>query len=217
MRCSSLTDNERSSTASQPPAPQPVSPAPADCPGPATVAGRILIVDDDPGIRNLMARALRGAGYRISCAGDGEAGWDALCAEGFDLLITDHEMPRLTGLDLLRRVRAGSLHVPVILTSGRMPWNEKDLLQLLPPGKALEKPFMLGKLLASIRSFLTPAELTAQMSNGQLLRESEAGPGMSRFQPKAAGMSSRESSGDALGGFPQFCAGHPGGTWPSRD
>ena len=212
----SLAENLSSSDKGSPPVKIP-PPVPAKAARPATVAGRILIVDDDPGIRNLMARALRGAGYRISCAGDGEAGWDALCAEGFDLLITDHEMPRLTGLDLLRRVRAGSLHVPVILTSGRMPWNEKDLLQLLPPGKALEKPFMLGKLLASIRSFLTPAELTAQMSNGQLLRESEAGTGMSRFQPKADGILSRESSRDAGGGFPQFCAGHPGGTWPSRD
>jgi len=106
-------------------------------------------------------RVLHNAGYRISCAEDGEAGWRALCAESFDVLITDHDMPRLTGLDLIRRVRAKSLNVPVILTSAKIPWNERDLARLLPPGKTLEKPFSFAKLLANVRSLVPPATLTA--------------------------------------------------------
>jgi DNA-binding response OmpR family regulator len=118
--------------------------------------GHILVVEDDSRIRDVVAVVLRRTGYRVSCAEDGEAGWNALCADKFDIVITDHEMPRLKGLDLLRRVRAAPLSVPVILASGRIPWHEPDLLPLLAPGEVLEKPFSATALLAMVRSFLTP-------------------------------------------------------------
>ena len=102
---------------------------------------RILFVDDDPDVRDLTVNLLRHARYRVSCAEDGEAAWDALCADRFDLLITDQDMPRLKGLDLLRRVRAGRLPIPVILISGRMPWAETDLLRLLPPASRWKNRF----------------------------------------------------------------------------
>lgn len=119
---------------------------------------RILIVDDDAEVRDFLARALHGAGFRTHCAEDGEAGWNALRWGSFDALITDHEMPRLTGMDLLRRVRSVQRTVPVILTSGNMPWHDPDLARLLPPGIALQKPFTLAGLLAHLRGLLVPAE-----------------------------------------------------------
>ena len=118
--------------------------------------GYILVVDDDASIRDIVAAVLLRTGYRVSCAEDGEAGWSALCSDTFDMVITDHEMPRLKGLDLLRRVRTVPLHVPVILASGMIPWHEPDLLPLLSPGQVLEKPYSLTELLATVRSFLTP-------------------------------------------------------------
>jgi DNA-binding response OmpR family regulator len=66
-------------------------------------------------------------------------------------------MPRLTGLNLLRRIRARPIDVPVILTSGRVPWQEPDLLPLLRPGLAIEKPFSASDLLAKVRTFLFPS------------------------------------------------------------
>jgi DNA-binding response OmpR family regulator len=116
----------------------------------------ILIVDDDASVRDILGTFLRRSGYRVSSANDGEAGWEALCANSFNALITDHDMPRLTGLDLLRRVRSGPLRVlPTILISGEMPWGEKDLLDLVWPGVAMEKPFSLLELLTSVRGVLT--------------------------------------------------------------
>jgi DNA-binding response OmpR family regulator len=97
------------------------------------------------------------ASSRQVCATDGEAGCAALGANGFDLLITDHDMRGLSGLDLLRRVRARLLDLPAILISGNMPWDETDLLELLPPGAALEKPFSMATLLAKVRVILNPA------------------------------------------------------------
>jgi DNA-binding response OmpR family regulator len=121
---------------------------------PAASSNRILVVDDDDMIRELLAKGLRRADYWVSCANNGETGWNTFCAESFDLLITDHEMPRLTGLNLLRRIRLGPLKVPVILMSGSLPWGEDDLMGLLPPGVAMEKPFFLAEMLRNIRRLL---------------------------------------------------------------
>jgi DNA-binding response OmpR family regulator len=105
---------------------------------------------------------LRTAGYSAHCAADGEEGWTAFRAKHFDALITDHEMPRLSGLDLIRRVRAVPVKVPVILISGRMPCDEENLSRLLPPGVALKKPFSMAVLLTHLRDMLIPASSGAQ-------------------------------------------------------
>lgn len=123
---------------------------------PATVSSRILIVDDELAIREVLAQVLVAAGYRVECAPDGQAAWEALCSENFDLLVTDHAMPRLSGVELLRRLRAGQRDLPVILISGQMPWREADLPALLSPGVAVEKPFSLVDLVSKMRTFLKP-------------------------------------------------------------
>jgi DNA-binding response OmpR family regulator len=120
-------------------------------------AGRILVIDDEAGIREILTDVLRTNGYAAQCAEDGEAGWAALEAQSFDLVITDHEMPRLTGADLLRRMRANHLHrhLPVILISGRLVWPDPELLPLLPPGVAMEKPFVWAELMTNARRLLS--------------------------------------------------------------
>jgi DNA-binding response OmpR family regulator len=120
----------------------------------AATSAHILLVDDDSAVRGTMAIVLERAGYRVGCAEDGEAGWNALCAAPSDLLITDHEMPRLTGLELLRRVRAVSRRLPAILMSGSPPRGEPDLEALLHPGAVIPKPFSIGALLAKVQELL---------------------------------------------------------------
>jgi DNA-binding response OmpR family regulator len=127
----------------------------------AAAPDRILVADDDQGVRDVVANALRLASYRVGCAHDGEDAWNALSSNGYDLLITDHEMPRLTGLDLLRRVRDRKPDVPVILISGTLPRDDPDLLRLIEPGLALEKPFSLKDLLGAVRRFLAPSRRPA--------------------------------------------------------
>jgi DNA-binding response OmpR family regulator len=120
----------------------------------AASSAHILLVDDDPAIRGTVTFLLEGAGYRVGCAADGEAGWHALCAAPSDLLITDYEMPKLTGLELLRRVRAVSRRLPAILMSGRLPQGEADLESLLHPGAVIPKPFSISALLAKVHELL---------------------------------------------------------------
>ncbi len=130
-------------------------PAPLHHPPPVAGSARnLLVVDNDPVMRDTLASLLGDAGYAIGCAADGEAGWTALCSGRFDLLIADHELPRLTGLELLRRLRAGSLPLPVIMISAFVPWGEVDLAWLLRPGAVLEMPFSLPVLLAHVRKLL---------------------------------------------------------------
>lgn len=121
------------------------------------VTARVLVVDDDAGVLEVVIRMLRTAGYEVCAAADGEAGWDVINTHHFDLIITDHDMPRLTGVGLLRRLRTASSPVPVILISGRMPWHEPDLASLLVPGCAIAKPFEMAALLTQARGLLIPA------------------------------------------------------------
>jgi CheY-like chemotaxis protein len=119
----------------------------------------VLLADDDAGVRDFLATLLRRANYSVTCAGDGEEAWVALCAAKYDVLITDHSMPKLTGLALIRRLRVGPLNMlPCILISGQLPWEEKDLLDLVRPGMAMAKPFSFLQLLTCVRSFLPVTE-----------------------------------------------------------
>jgi CheY-like chemotaxis protein len=86
---------------------------------------RILVVEDEPDLRLLNAEVLKTSGYKVDTAEDGKAGWKVLHAvrhapESYDLLITDHEMPGLTGLALVQKVRAASMTLPVIMATGRL-------------------------------------------------------------------------------------------------
>jgi len=115
---------------------------------------RILVVDDEPALRELMADAVSRVGFRAHTARDGEEGWEALCKTTFDLLITDHEMPRLTGLALIERLRAVSMKPPCILTSGSLPLPESLLKKIVHPGAVLPKPFSVNKLIEKVYGLL---------------------------------------------------------------
>jgi len=118
-------------------------------------SGRILVVDDDESVRLVLSSMLRGCKFMVSCANDGEHGWSTLMEGHFDLLITDNSMPVLSGVNLLRRLRAKMNPMPAILISGCMPWEEPDLDYLLRPGLALEKPFSFPELLDGIQKLVT--------------------------------------------------------------
>lgn len=120
--------------------------------------GRILVIDDDFWIKSVVIEMLNQQGFQVEGADDGEAGWEALSAGNFDLLITDQDMPRLCGLDLLRRMRAAQLDLPAILISGCVPWDADDLGKLFTPGAIMEKPFSFPKLLKNVQNLLIEAK-----------------------------------------------------------
>ena len=78
----------------------------------------ILIADDSGDIRNLLADYLRGLGYRVQTASDGEKAVALIGAQSFDLVITDFQMPRLDGLGVLQAAKAHDLDIEVVILTG---------------------------------------------------------------------------------------------------
>ena len=115
---------------------------------------RILVADDDASIRGCIAIVLTRKGFDVETAKDGEEAWTAICKTEFDLVITDHEMPHLTGLNLIRKVRNASMDAPFILISASLPGPESMLIPLIQPGALLSKPFAFGSLLKVVFSLL---------------------------------------------------------------
>ncbi|HUG11481.1 MAG TPA: response regulator [Opitutaceae bacterium] len=134
---------------------------------------RILLCDDFAEIRELLATMLRRDGFEVDAAGDGASGWDAFCARPYDLLITDNDMPLLTGLELVRRVRAIPHELPVIVISGFARWEDSDVKSLLEPGAFIEKPFAFPVLRAKVE----------ELMNGKLARAKRGAPADTRPLP----------------------------------
>ena len=113
---------------------------------------RILLAEDDPEMRRLGVRILSGMGHSVDTAFDGEDAWEALNRGSYGLLLTDNAMPRLSGLDLMARIRAAALLIPVIMISGSIPEESFRLRPWLRPDFILQKPFEVPALMRSIES-----------------------------------------------------------------
>jgi len=118
----------------------------------------ILVVDDDGDIRQLSAGALVRFGYRVDVAEDGEAAWKALHANSYDLLITDNKMPKISGVELVKKLRSAGMTLPVILMSGELPTEELNRSPWLQLAATLVKPFSRGQLLETVREVLLAAD-----------------------------------------------------------
>jgi DNA-binding NtrC family response regulator len=119
---------------------------------------RILIADDDELIRQLNAHLLSHFGYQTETAGDGSAAWEALRAKSYDLLITDINMPNLSGVELVEKVRSAHMPLPVILMSGTMPFEGLSQQPWLHLAATLLKPFTGDELLETVRKVLRQAD-----------------------------------------------------------
>jgi two-component system KDP operon response regulator KdpE len=118
-----------------------------------TIAPVILVVDDDPAIRDSLSRELRASGYTTVTASDGREGAQLAEARAPDLILTDLAMPRSDGFELISAVRATS-RTPIIVISVR--GNDADKIRALDLGADdfVTKPFSVAELLARIRAHL---------------------------------------------------------------
>jgi two-component system KDP operon response regulator KdpE len=116
-------------------------------------AGRILVVDDDPQIRRVMRVTLIGHGYEVADAKNGEEALEKLNDERFDLVLLDSNMPRMSGLEACRLIRAQS-EIAIIMLTVRD--SEADKVAALDAGADdyVTKPFNTAELLARIRAAL---------------------------------------------------------------
>ncbi len=112
---------------------------------------KILIADDDEYNRSVCREALVKAGYDVEAVNDGEQAWNALRARQYDLLLTDHDMPCLTGLELVQRLRAAGNNIRVIIASGALAFRGVPDFPGLQLAAILTKPFAASELVSTVR------------------------------------------------------------------
>ena len=79
---------------------------------------RILYIEDDKGLARLLQRKMRREGYEVDMAHDGRKGLDILTNQSYDVLLVDHKMPGLSGLEVIRRLAAGGMLPPTVMVTG---------------------------------------------------------------------------------------------------
>jgi DNA-binding response OmpR family regulator len=114
----------------------------------------ILVVDDDDDTRHMSINVLADSGYGVEGAKDGAAGWEAIQTTDYDLIVTDNKMPRMTGLEMLEKMRAARISLPVIMATGMLPTHEFERRPWLMPDLMLQRPFSNGDLLAAVKKIL---------------------------------------------------------------
>jgi two-component system response regulator MprA len=115
---------------------------------------RVLVVDDEPAVRDSLSRTLRFEGYDVSVAGDGEVALTLVAAETPDVVLLDVMMPRLGGLETCRRLRADGQFVPVLMLTARDGVGDRVAGLDAGADDYLVKPFALQELLARLRALL---------------------------------------------------------------
>jgi len=128
---------------------------------------RILVVEDDDYIRRLNFEALIRAGYNVDAAVDGAAGWEALQLNGYHLLITDSKMPRVSGIDLVKKLHSARMALPVIMATGKCPQEELNRHPWLQIDATLLKPYTTAQLLAAVGNVLRVTDGFAPLPNLQ--------------------------------------------------
>ena len=138
----------------------PVEPAAPPLAGSANPGEVVLVVEDEPGVLMMTARALREAGYAVVEAQNGREGLGVIEGDPgrLDLVLADVAMPDLDGLQLAEILRQRFPDVPVLLMSGQATGGAGDTELELPGGQFLQKPFSPEELAAKVRALIDGAQ-----------------------------------------------------------
>jgi signal transduction histidine kinase len=135
-----------------------LSPAPAPGLADAEDAGgaraRVLVIDDDDGVRQFIVESLQGSGYVVDAASNGLDGLKALEGQAHDLLIVDFAMPGMNGVEVIQAARRRTPDLPIILATGYADMAAVDAV--MEPDRVLRKPFRIDDLTTAVRAALTP-------------------------------------------------------------
>jgi len=130
---------------------------------------RILVVDDEAAIRETVGYALRGEGYDVSDAADGEEALEVARSNGFDVLILDLMLPKLSGVEVCRRLRAES-DVPILLLTAKDAEVDRVLGLEAGADDYVTKPFSMAELVSRVRAILRRRELDRSSSAALVYR-----------------------------------------------
>src|SRR5918993_1939479 len=124
---------------------------------------RILVIDDDPGVRDSMERMLRLAGYTVQSAASGEEGFDIARGGLFDVILSDMRMPGISGIDVLRKLRDVRVDAAFIVMTGFGTVDTAVEAMKLGAVDFVQKPFFRDELLMRVRSATERRQLARQV------------------------------------------------------
>jgi DNA-binding response OmpR family regulator len=119
---------------------------------------RVLVVDDEPAIRDAVEYALRSEGFQVQSTDDGETGLQAALEDEFDVVVLDLMLPRMSGMEVCRRLRNESA-VPIIMLTAKGAELDRVLGLEIGADDYVTKPFSMAELIGRIRAILRRREL----------------------------------------------------------
>lgn len=122
------------------------------------MTARILLIEDADDVSRLVAEIIEEEDYSLVVAADGEAGLAAIRAQAPDVILLDMSLPRLSGWDLLPRLRAEGIDVPVIALTAHAMRADRERAIALGCMDYLSKPFEIDDLLGVLRQYTASRE-----------------------------------------------------------
>jgi CheY-like chemotaxis protein/class 3 adenylate cyclase len=130
----------------------------------------ILVVDDSPAVRHLIADALGRQGFAVSVADDGQAGLERARADRFDMIVTDYDMPRMNGFELVHALKRDPKlrDVPTLMLTARDTRRDQAQMRAVGLTSYLVKPFSVDKCIAIVERVLAERRLIAYKEASRL-------------------------------------------------
>src|ERR1043165_9162381 len=125
-------------------------------------AGKILLIEDDPGIVMTLRRVLTEEGYSVQIEKRGDSGISAARDDSFDVVITDMKLPGLNGLDLVRELHMAKPRLPIILMTAHGTTETAIQATKLGAYDYLLKPFEADELLTLVANAVTRAQMMSE-------------------------------------------------------
>jgi len=121
---------------------------------------RLLLVEDEKKLSELVARALRAERYAVDVADDGQRGWELADSYDYDLIILDLMLPALSGQEVLRRIRRKNQQVPILILTARDATEDKVHNFEAGADDYLTKPFAFAELIMRVKALLRRGPVT---------------------------------------------------------
>jgi len=131
-----------------------------------TTRRRILLIEDDRDLIDLITLHLQGEGYDVTAAHDGHRGLEAFAASEWSAVVLDWMLPAMSGLDVLREIRADDRQVPILMLTARGEEADKVLGLELGCDDYMTKPFSLRELTARLKVLQRRIELARSIARG---------------------------------------------------
>lgn len=132
---------------------------------------QVLIIEDQPEIRNLVALHLQDMNCHVTLAADGREGYTHTQAQPYDLIVLDWMLPGMSGIDICRQVRRAQRHTPILMLTARTAENDRVAGLDAGADDYVAKPFSVPELLARVRAIFRRNEDSNDGHNLELLHQ----------------------------------------------